>query len=110
MSDMELTEFEKLIYDLVITWSLPIDEEIKPANKKHLIESIRKIMPPTCTTNERLFLDEIRKYFTFGDYESEKVISFEGDASTTRHSLIYQKNFTADLSQLGDIIETDVDT
>jgi hypothetical protein len=86
MSD-ELTEFEvKLL------------ESIKNITgyglSKYFIQNIRKIMPPTCTENERKFLDRVREgnlytseskdsvvksFIVFGNPENECSIIMQSD-------------------------------
>lgn len=53
---MELTKFEQGLKQIVATM-----HNGNPSHIKKVIEQIRAIMPPTCTPNERAFLDEIRE-------------------------------------------------
>jgi len=94
MEDNKLTEFEEKIFDLVIKWSLPVNQSINSANKKVLTESIRQTIPPTCTPNERKFLDEIREK---GYWASGCQIQIESGA---RIAILNQAMFDSSLSEL----------
>jgi hypothetical protein len=51
----ELTEFETRLFELAYEYY----EDVHAVES--FIQDLRKIMPPTCTPNERKFLDEIKE-------------------------------------------------
>jgi hypothetical protein len=56
----ELTDFEKKLDELVKSYSYCSGEHQFP-NHYSYYEDLRKIMPPTCTENERKFLDKLKE-------------------------------------------------
>lgn len=54
------TKFEQGLKQIVAT-----SHNGNPSHIKKVIDQIRAIMPPTCTPNERAFLDEIRENFKY---------------------------------------------
>lgn len=79
----KLTETEKQIMSLA--WNSISGTGLL---EQTFIEGLRQIMPPTCTANERKFLDEIREKFHI-DEDGDCVFPNE-DA----WSMIFQKQFT----------------
>ncbi|CAE14753.1 unnamed protein product [Leptospira phage LE1] len=61
-------------------------------------ESLRKIMPPTCSKNERAFLDEIKDLYEWNDHLGFPHLQRK---EITKYSNIYQQDFTkCNLSEL----------
>ncbi len=90
MSD-KLTEFEEKVLDILYGY-----EKNPELNFISFIEKLRKIMPPTCTPNERKFLDEVR--------DKAKLISANVYVIYREPhkigSVIFAKDFDANLSEL----------
>lgn len=61
----KLTEFEEKIWGVVVN---TITDRFIVKNKTAFITDLRQIMPPTCSANERKFLDEIRDNFVYDGY------------------------------------------
>lgn len=91
MEDNKLTEFEEKIWGVVVN---TITDRFIVKNKTAFITDLRQIMPPTCTKNERKFLDEIREKGGFLKYsDGQEVIDLP-------NSVINQKDFDSNLPEL----------
>jgi hypothetical protein len=66
MEDNKLTEFEKKLYAIA-------HRTILIGSKDDFIADLRQIMPPTCTPNERKFLDRVREIGELVDYGDENL-------------------------------------
>jgi hypothetical protein len=93
---MELTEFEAKMIHIVMYNKYGHGSNF---NTEEFIADLRKIMLPTCTLNERKFLDEIKRngkidsdgYLVFSSYEPYN------DSPGTQ---LDQSDFEANLSEL----------
>lgn len=96
MEDNKLTEFEEKALEGICR-ALGYDR-LFPGYKSAIIYELRQIMPPTCTPNERKFLDEIK---IKGFLEKNDKLQILGDGIYIgRHSKLLIEDFDSDLSEL----------
>ena len=90
---MEPTEFERKMLDAIYNTMTGNFAKGQDA----YLDAIRKIMPPTCTATERMFLDEIREKLSIEiiPFTMGKEICIQ--AGNTR---IHQANFGTNLKEL----------
>ena len=88
----KLTEFEENTLQLVEKY-----KEIKCYYQIDFVSDLRKIMPPTCTPNERKFLDEVKEK---GEYEQNGSFYFYGKINMGHDGYINQAGFNANLPEL----------
>lgn len=94
MEDNKLTEFEESLVEFVQEY---FDTKIN--FKLNFIKRLRQIMPPTCTPNERKFMDEIREkgeWWNVLDCLRIKLQKEDGKNSSN----LFQRDFEANLSEL----------
>lgn len=84
----KLTETEKQIMSLA--WQSISGTGLL---EQTFIEGLRQIMPPTCTSNERAFLDEIREKGKYN--ENIGCVYIKGTASE-----LYERDFKVVLKEL----------
>lgn len=87
MADDSLTEFEEKIIKALqssatVSWTY-VDDEV---DYGMFLSLLKAIMPPTCTPNERAFLDEIREKGNYRESMGGGVINFN-------RSLLHQDDF-----------------
>lgn len=85
---MELTEFELGLKAIIETYFLDDNH-----TDEKLFQAIRKIMPPTCSKNERAFLDEIREKGDMAgfDFYPNRWIKMRGSENTVIHQIDFTK-------------------
>lgn len=93
----KLTEFEQKYCDMIHKRFNNLSLGKWPSTDE-IVSDLRQIMPPTCTPNERKFLDEINmlgEFIESLDMDTEDGIYF-GHSS----SFLSQSDFDANLSEL----------
>ncbi|MDZ4726179.1 MAG: phage Gp37/Gp68 family protein [Leptospira sp.] len=95
MENNKPTELEEKIIQAAHIACMESGMEKSPTPNR-LIDKLRKIMPPTCTTNERQFLDEIREKCKWFPY-SDGMIGMKPNGNATN---IFQVNFETNLREL----------
>jgi hypothetical protein len=91
----KLTDFEQQVLN-----SIDLRDTGFGIDKDSFLEDLREIMPPTCTKNERKFLDEIKEKFQHGKYNEQTVLCYSDNHNVDLYSLIYQDNFESNLKEL----------
>lgn len=96
---MEFTEFE-----LKVLEAISACRDYDDFYDEQFIETLRQIMPPTCTKNERAFLDEIREKFYYND--EDEGLTNKGN----EYDILYQDTFAeCNLKELANDTKTKAD-
>lgn len=85
----ELTLFEKNIIDAIFENC----DSVNDFSREHFILKLRKIMPSTCSTCERIFLDEIKE-------KGKLFVAYGKDAINLPHSVFHQDDFSVPISAI----------
>ena len=80
MKDNKLTEFE---HEALLCAKRYLS--IPSFDDDNFIENLRKIMPPTCTPNERKFFDLLRERSTYDSWREELIfVGEDGEYNTLK--------------------------
>lgn len=100
MEDNKLTEFEAKMIHIVMYNKYGHGSNF---NTEGFISDLRQIMPPTCTPNERKFLDEIKERGKLIDSMGCLVIQKLNPDSHEQTGFLFQSDFTK--SNLSELVE-----